>query len=316
MTQITHKVTLSSSRHYGKRLPPHEAGLFIAEVPESIRYATSMAMRSRSTQKGKRPAWLERATDIRFVGLEGDGESSTLYFEAPPLGEAAAEFYSQKDLFWSPPSAEYTAFDLLGAALGDVESNDADSDRIDRPLLRRLLRFRHVFGGTFSSARFETPGRESDRKAHLDLLILRTAECLLDETPAPRQVRIVGKLDMVRASNQTFGLTLEGGQEVRGVLVDGSIEEMAPHLRKELLVFGRAVFRPSGRLLRVDADEFRPAQDSDRFFAKIPKPMSRARQKSKPRERERAAEWLRSAMGKWPGDETDEQISQALGELR
>jgi hypothetical protein len=34
----------------------------------------------------------------------------------------------------------------------------------------------------------------------------------------------VGKLDMVRASTQSFGVLLDDGQEIRGVLVEGNVE--------------------------------------------------------------------------------------------
>jgi hypothetical protein len=314
VTQISHRVTLSSRDHLGKRLPPHATGLFLAELPLAVRYAVSMAMRSRSTQRGKRPAWLDRAADIRLVGMDGNGDS-TLFFEAPPLGEAAGEFYSQRDLFWAPPSAEDTGFDVLADVLKDVETANADSERLDRPLLRRLLRFRGVFRGAFTDAHIESR-RQPGGQAHLTLPIIQTAGKFLDQTPAPRRVRVVGTLDMVRASNQTFALRIDDAEELRGVLVEGSIEEMARFLNKSVLTFGRAVFRPSGRLLRIDVDEFRLAGEADRFFAKVPGPMGGKRPRPTPRERERAAEGLRAAIGKWPGDETEEQIREALEELR
>ncbi len=314
MAPILHKVTLSSEHNYGKRIPPHAVGLFLAELPLAVRSAVSMAMRSRSTQKGKRPAWLQRAADIRLVDIQGDGDS-TLIFEAPRFGEAAGEFYAQRDLFWTPPSLDDTGFDLLGDVLTDVEATNADSDRFDRPLLRRLLRFRRVFGGPFSDAHIESRRYQCGKRAHLALPVLQSAERLLNETPAPRRVRVVGKLDMVRASTQTFALTLGRNEEVRGVLVEGNIEELARLLNRRVLTFGRAVFRPSGRLLRVDVDEFRAAEASDEFFAKMPKPMGGIRPKPSPREREKMAEALRSVIGQWPGDETDEQIEAALKEL-
>jgi len=165
MTQVAHKVTLSSDHPYGKRLPPHPVGLFLAQLPQAVRYAVSMAMRNRSTERGKAPAWLHRAADIRLVDVQGDRES-TLYFEAPPLGETASEFYSQKELFWTPPSAEDTGFDLLGDVLKDVEAANADSERFDRPLLKRLLRFREVFRGAFTSAHLESRRHQPGHRAH------------------------------------------------------------------------------------------------------------------------------------------------------
>ena len=80
MTQIVHEVILTSGQPHGKRLPPHAIGVFLAELPQAIRRAVSMRMRNRSLQTGKRPAWLERSADIRFVDMQA-GETSTLTFE-------------------------------------------------------------------------------------------------------------------------------------------------------------------------------------------------------------------------------------------
>src|SRR5262249_23406658 len=137
MAQVIHKVVLSSEQHYGRRLPPRALGVFLEELPAAVRSSVSMVLRNRSAQKGTGPAWLRRGADIRFVDMQGDRES-TLYFEATTLGEAAAEFYTQKDMSWAPPDAEDTGFDLLGDVLVDVEAANADSERFDRPLLRRL----------------------------------------------------------------------------------------------------------------------------------------------------------------------------------
>jgi hypothetical protein len=314
MTHKVHKIILSSDYTFGRRLPPHAVGVFLAELPRAVCFSVSMALRSRSTHRGKRPGWLNRATDIRFVDMETNGES-TLFFEAPSLGEAASEFYAEPDLFWKPPSADDTGFDLLGDVLADVEAANADSERFDRPLLWQLLRFRDVFRRAFTAAHLESRRYQLGHRAHLTLPVLQTAERFFTETPASRRVRVVGKLDMVRVSNRTFGLTLSGGQEVRGGLVERDMDELAPLLNKQVLVFGKAVFRPSGRLLRVDVDEFRAATEADQFFAKLPMPMARTRTKPTPREREKAAEGLRAVIGKWPGDETDEQIHAALEEL-
>jgi hypothetical protein len=120
---------------------------------------------------------------------------------------------------------------------------------------------------------------------------------------------------MLRASNQTFALRV-GTEEVPCVLLSDNIEHMAPLLNRNVLVFGRAVFRPSARLLRVDVDEFRPSQDADFFFAQVPKPMGVSTARPTPRERELAADRLKAAIGKWPGDETEEQVRAALEELR
>ena len=87
MKAISHQVLLKSDQPFGRRLPPLPVGLFLEALPCAIDGAVSMELRHRSSQSGKRPEWLRRAVDIRLVDMQGNGES-TLFFEAPPLGEA------------------------------------------------------------------------------------------------------------------------------------------------------------------------------------------------------------------------------------
>jgi hypothetical protein len=120
---------------------------------------------------------------------------------------------------------------------------------------------------------------------------------------------------MVRASNQTFGLKTDEDEEVRGVLLEGSIEELANLLNKRVLVLGKAVYRPSGRVLRLDTDEFRLATGQDEFFSRLPQPQRLNLDMKAILRDQQHKKGVRAIFGKWPGDETDEQIEQAMKEL-
>lgn len=129
MTIVAHKIILKSEEHFEGKLPLHHLGALLAELPLVIRAAVSMAFRNRSQVKGRRPAWLERASDVRFVDHDGNGDSA-LYFEAPILGEAANDLYSQTCLFSEfddRPDPNDTAFDLFGDVLNDVQLRNVDS---------------------------------------------------------------------------------------------------------------------------------------------------------------------------------------------
>lgn len=47
----------------------------------------------------------------------------------------------------------------------------------------------------------------------------------------------------------------EGGEDGQGILKEGDICDFQGLLSKPIVVFGKAVYRPSGRLLRIDADK-------------------------------------------------------------
>lgn len=77
-----HEICLESDQHFAGRLPTHHLGLLLADLPLAIRGAISMALRNRSKTPGKQPAWLKRASDLRFTGHGGNGVTH-LQFELP-----------------------------------------------------------------------------------------------------------------------------------------------------------------------------------------------------------------------------------------
>jgi hypothetical protein len=149
----------------------------------------------------------------------------------------------------------------------------------------------------------------------LDPAVIAAASGLAHSTPEPEQTRITGKLDMIRASTQSFALKLGDGQEVRGVLCDGDVADLADLFEKEVLVFGRAIYRPSGKLLRIDAEGVQKATEKDAFFARLPKgrqPRFNLRDVMREQQHKKG---LAAIMGKWPGTESDDEVERALREL-
>src|SRR5579883_2118179 len=148
-TMTTQTITLKSREHFGRRVPSQAFGRVLEVIPEAVRQSVRMAFEGRSRAKGKRPDWLRAATDVRFVGHEGDDET-ILRFETPTLGEAAPRLYAQQELWPTRPEAADTGFDLLADVLLDVATKNADSERFDRSLLDSIAGFGKVLNGTFT----------------------------------------------------------------------------------------------------------------------------------------------------------------------
>lgn len=313
MSHVTQTITLTSDHHYGRRLPPQALGPALTAIPTVVRQSISMAFRGRSRVRGPRPRWLKAASDIRFIDHLGD-DASVLVFEAPTLGEAAEELYQQGEFWSSRPDPGLTGLDLFGNVIRDVAAHNEDSDRFDKSLLDKLAGFKSVLNGSFHDLRLDT-NRSNTPLAVINHRVIETAQEFKATTPSPQRVRVVGKLDMVRASTQSFALRLDDGQEVRGVLGSGSILEAAAHLNGRVLVLGRAIYRASGRLLRIDADEITAGEQESSVFSRIPAPRVRRWDTSSLRVPQGPKSGVAAILGQWPGDETDEEIDAWLEEI-
>ncbi len=318
MSVVVHEVVLKNDEHFGRKLPPHHLGILLAELPLAILASVSMAFRNRSQVKGRRPGWLARASDVRFVDHQGNGES-VLFFEAPRLGEAASDIYAQQAMFPEAddrPNQEDTAFDLLGDVLADIQQRNADSAHFDPSLLRRITCFNRVFKkGPYNEIDFTSRRFPTKSPARFTPGLVESAKVLLGRTPSPQRVRIVGQLDGLTASTQQFSVLLDSGEKLIGVFADEQIDAMQELWRKRVLVLGTAIYRASGRLLRIDAETVKPGENEPTIFSRMPSPPRTKFDTSKLRKPQGPKSGISAIIGKWPGDETEEEITAMLEEL-
>jgi hypothetical protein len=124
-----------------------------------------------------------------------------------------------------------------------------------------------------------------------------------------------GRLDLLGVSKRLMGLYLEDGTAVTAVWTTEGFVDLAIFLDKQVMIEGLAEFRPSGTLLRVDADAIRDAGVGDASFSTLPLPEVR-------RNYQKVAATVRpgqkpyaSIFGLIPGEESDEEFAAAVAEL-
>jgi hypothetical protein len=311
MARVLHTVRLTSREQFGRKAPPSAVGEILRVLPVAVKQSVRMGFTGRSTTNGRSPAWLAAAADIRLVDFGGD-QDTILSFEAPTFDEVAEELYRQPTLWPVTPSPADTGFDVFGDVLADVNSEAKESDRFDRPLLRRLAQFRAGLEGGFDSLLLVGHRLPEASPAILTAATIAAARRLDLETPSPQRVRVAGRLDMIWQSRQGYILTLDDGQEVRGVLVEGDMSSLANLFNQRVVVHGRAVYRPSGHLLRLDAERIDPGPDERTIWSHIPPAKARKPDTKRLMQMQTQKSGVADLFGKWPGDETDEQILDML----
>lgn len=305
-------VLLKAHDGYGGRLPPEPVGSLLSRLPRVVFRAVRMRFEGRSNARGRPPAWLANASDIRLIDVSGD-DGAEIVLDCPALGAAAPELYGQQQLWSTRPDPSATGLDLVCDVADELAASRQDSPLLDAGLLAAMRSLQGAIGDGF--ARIEIPRASGGRWSTIDEGVIGTAEGFSRTIPKPVRVRIAGTLDMVRASTGAFAILLDSGAEVPGVLTDGDVEPIAPLLRRRVLVAGMAVFRPSGNLLRVEAEWLREAPDAPAVWSEMPF--------ARPQRVDRASlarpQGKRSGMaaifGAWPGDETDDEIAAILEEI-
>ena len=314
---VEHILVLRGPDVAGGRPRPEAVGNVLRLIEPVVRESISMGFRSTSRMRGRKPEWFKRASDIRFVGLSaGEDDSTRLYFEAPRFGEAAEDVYTQGQLFRVRPDETDTGFDLLADVLGDIRKQAVDSLRFDSRLLRQVGTFKAYPSkkGIDSVSVFGDRVLDS-QPAVLDEEVSTLALSMRHMTPPNRRARIAGRLDMIRDHDNVFEMILESGTTIRAVWTPGEMASLAGLFRKDVVVEGEAIFRVSGNLLRIEAGAIKEATEADSFFRKVPVAGGGQLEQRSFLKSQTPRTGAAAIYGRWPGDETEEELLAALREM-
>ncbi len=259
---------------------------------------------------------LKAAAQVTFVGHSAAGESGTvLTFRVPRFGDAAPDLYAQGRMWDDGPAAEATAFELLGSAVRDVAARRENSNRFDQSLLRHLGSYERLLNRGLSSIAIDDEGLGA--KPRIDRAVVQTAHALSQATPPSRRVRVTGRLDLMGASQGVIKLHVRNNQIVTALWSGADpIERHHELFNREVVLEGLGIFRPSGTLLRIDADALLAATQQDEFFRDLPiaTPARDYLQSAHLRAGEPSA--YARLRGSVPAEESDEVFLAALDALR
>jgi hypothetical protein len=102
---------------------------------------------------------------------------------------------------------------------------------------------------------------------------------------------------------------------IKSIAEDTAAERMADFFGKDVVLSGSAVFRPSGRILRLDADAVEAAGPDAEVWATVPRPLFRIMDRPAFRQPQGPQSGINAIIGRWPGEESDAELAAALREL-
>lgn len=291
-------------------------GPLLTHLPTTLQDSVRMGFLHSSRPAGRIADALKAAAEVRFVEVKADRDNeTTVTFRVPRFGDAAPSLFEQGKFWDDSPSPDATAFDLLGVALSDIGEQRVESDHFDQPFLKRIGAYGRLLNQGIASISLEDAGAASPR---IDPEVIRRANALSHITPGPRRVRVAGCLDLMGASQGVLKIHVRPNVVVTA-LWNGAepIEAHRGLFNQDVIVEGLGVFRPSGTLLRIEADALTPATAQDDFFRQVPKAKPAghdyvAAARLRPGEKSAYA----ALHGSVPAEESDEEFIAALESLR
>lgn len=277
MNIVERTFRLDAPEGLGGKPRPELIGPVLTHLHGTLQDSVRMGFLHASRARGRIPSSLKAASEVRYVGhsAEANDDATLLRFEVPTFVSAAPELFAQQTLWADGPKPEDTAFELLSGWLHDIGRKHGDSSRFDPGLLLRVRQYGRLIGRKQGLSRISLPDSATPERGQIDSTVLLAAQELSAVTPEARRTRITGVLDVLGVSDRVLKLQV-GDAVVTAVWQrDQPVVALATLLGREVVLEGDAVFRPSGKLLRVDADAIEAAGASDAFFRKLPTPVAR-----------------------------------------
>jgi hypothetical protein len=306
----TRTVRLAGPRTMGS----HVRGRVLAEAAELLVHGTQRALRlrtqGRSSARGSIP-WIEAASDV-VVSIGESAEKSSgptlLHIEVPTLLEAAPTALRQVEMF-PELDVSRTSFDYLVDSIWAALSPTGDDALYDLPFLEFLRKRSGMFEAGVETLEFLDGAGRSRTLLELTIGSLQNLRSLEEQIPPPQRVRLAGFLDAIRATDLSFVLVLDDGSRVRGVTDDSSA--LKAHWEGHVVVSGRVFYTSRRKIQRIEAERIVPATAHDLEIWGLapsvePSPVQLRRSQG-PRS------GLSAVFGRWPGDESDEEVIAALG---
>lgn len=309
---IRHSIRLEGGAAHGPRLSAqavHElTGILIAMAQRCLR----LRVDGRSTLYGH-PAWLDAAASFNLIGLS-DG-STVLQLEAPALGQAAPEVFQRLPLWDHSPRPEQTVLSLVEEAVDEAVRGNAESDLLDLHILDSFSHFGRVLALGFDTISFDTvSARRTPVKITSDGL--EAAERLRRNAPKAERTIVTGYLDELKHTKRAFTLQLPDGHSLKGMLPAGDPASFGGLWGKRVVIDGEATFKPSGTPSLLLAENIQLAGKADALWERLPTPQPIAIEELRSKLSSRHGEsGMEHVFGRWPGDETDEQVVDALAQL-
>lgn len=312
MNVVERSFRLEGPSGLGAKPRPELIGPVLTHLHDTLQDAVRMGFLHSSQARGRIPRGIKAAADVRYIGhSQVDDNATLLRFEVAPFGAVAADLFKQTRLWDDMPTPDQTAFELLGAALEDIGTQREDSNRFDPGLLRRIARYRVIFRRGLS--RIVLPDLASRCPSQFDAAVIDSAHALSVATPQSRRVRVNGRLDLMGVSQGVIKIHVVGGAVVTALWEGGEpIDELRSLLNRDVICEGVGVFRPSGTLLRIDADAVAAAGVGDAGFAVVPRAARVGDVNRKLLLKSGEASAYRELLSSIPAKESDEDFAAAI----
>lgn len=307
---MNYEIKIDNAKEEKGTIDLHRLALIADSIRKVSEGALQIRLRGISLTKGRKKLSLKDALKVSLTIIK---EGSTVLGLEAEKFEKTLKAYQTDLLRWETQQKlpQHTPMSLFIEAFQDAMNENDKQDLLDKPLLRELKQLKSAF--LKDNEVFIISNQNSMTELQLKKDDFKRIKVLEDEIPEPEPVILNGTVDLLQYSKLKVKIKTEEG------IVDGflsetlSTDDIAPFWGKEVTITGTAHYKTRGRSV-IEIERVFEAGEGDIYFSKKPKSET-VEQQLERQIREKGGNQLAEIMGKWPGDETDEEFEQMLKDL-
>ena len=257
------------------------------------------------------PQKLVKYLHIFLTQTKSDDGSTILTLHADNFQNIPVQldlFKEKQDLNTLTPMA--LVIQSFTAALTD----ETDKNLIDEPLIDELIKFKKFFQTDTEKVlltnRSTVPEVEFSRK-EIDKI-----ENLYKTIPQPQKTTVAGIVDEMKFSREQVILTTTDNKKIVVIVAKEQFQNLKEFFGQQVAIIGMAHFKPGGQLSYVKMEKFAEADERlMKMFSKKPQKMTMQQQIALQLREGKKPNPIDDIIGKWPGDESLEDLLKMLKEL-
>lgn len=299
---MTYEITFKGAEQDGS-IDLERVGLLASSILAISKGALQIRLLGISTEKGRPLEAISNAIKIRLTSLKKG--STILQLECETFDKTIESI--QGDFFKPELLDELPAMTPMSLFISTCKEalSDGEKNYLDKPLLRSLKHFRKVIANQEELI--------ISNQGSIETLILRPEdfskiEILEESTPNPQQVIIHGVVELLQYSKSRITIQTQDAV-INGHLSEAiNPEEISRFWGKQITVAGTAHYKTNGKISLIEVERLFMPQDNDEYFSKHFKKESVQQQIQNYLLDRKYANRLDEIVGKWPGDESIEDI--------
>ncbi|MBS4058398.1 MAG: hypothetical protein KKD74_07840 [Bacteroidetes bacterium] len=273
--------------------------------------ALQMRLRGVSLTKGRKKVSLSEALRVSLTGIK-DG-STILQLNAEQFSKTLEPW--QTDIFRQEAQQnlpDHTPVSLFIEAFRDATLENGNQDLLDKSLLKELKQFKKAFQS--DNEVFVISNEGTIPALELKKPDFKKIQELDEEIPDSEPILINGIVEELKYSKLKVKIKTSEGI-VDGFLSDDlTSDDIAQYWGKEVTIGGTAHFKGGGRSV-IEISRIFEASEGDQYFSRKPKAETVEQQINRQLKEKGFKNTLADIVGKWPGEETDEEFEELLKNL-